>query len=296
MIPTKKYPRVTVLVPCFAAGAYVGDAIRCALAQTYSHIEIIVAPDDGDTYIHLRETFKSPQLRIIPPGNSVASGAGATRNRAIDASSGDFIAMLDADDVIAPDYIAKLMQVAMIEGAAVAPTCYVEWDGTTIVREPPIHKGMLSLSGFSQLLSSIHPLIHRSMEPGYRDGFAQDVIHDGTIIAKLSTIAVVPDITYNIRLRVDSACGSGADAELNIQRDYARWVTQILRQPTTLGVHCLSLQDRLDFADLFRFRAMVSLEFSKSGEPSYNHWVAGREAQLWDDFTSSQFDRLTQPA
>lgn len=284
----KKYPRVTLLIPCFDAGAYVDDAIRCALEQTYGHIEIIVAPDDGDTYQHLRDTFKSPQLRIIPPGNTPKTGAGATRNRAIDASSGEYFTMLDSDDLIPKNYIEELMRVAIVEGAALAPTRYLAWDRLELIRVPPVHNQLLSLSGFSQLLSSIHPLVHRSLEVGYYDGFAQDVIHDGTIIAKLGTISVVNSVSYELRLRSGSACNNGNDAELQIQKSYAERIEQILTRPTEIGMQFLSYQDRQDFANLFRFRAMASMEFSKSGAASYNEWVAGNEAALWDRFTEFQ--------
>ena len=282
----KKYPRVTVLIPCFQASEYVGDAINCALAQTYGHVEIVVAPDDGDTYLHLRETFKSPQLRIIPPGPVQGSGAGAARNRAIDASSGEYFAVLDADDLISPNYIESLMRVAMVEGAAVAPTRYVDWTSLTPVRIPPVHNKLLSLSGYSQLLSSIHPLIHRSLETGYCSGFAEDVVHDGTVIAKLGTIAVVDSVSYDLRIRTGSACGAGPAEELNIQATYANRIRQIMRDPCSVFVQALTAHDRRDFVELFRFRAMVSKEFSGSGASCYNAWVAGREAELWDRFTS----------
>lgn len=283
---SKRYPRVTLLVPCFDSMDHIGESIRCALAQTYGHVEIIVAPDDGCTYRHLRDTFKSPQLRIIPPGISPRSGPGATRNRAIDASSGDYFAMLDADDFIPPNYIEELMKVAMVEGAALAPTRYVTWDSRDAVRVPPIHNRLLSLSGFSQLLSSIHPLIHRSFESGYYGGFAEDVIHDGSVIAKLGTISIVDDVAYEIRIRSGSACSSGSEAELKIQSAYAQRIEQMLVRPTEIGLQGLSQHDRNDFADLFRFRAMVSTEFSKSGSGSYNEWLAGNEAEFWDRFTA----------
>ena len=50
-------------------------------AQTWGHVEIIVAPDDDDTYRQLRERFKSPQLRIIAPGAAPGSGPGAHHRR-----------------------------------------------------------------------------------------------------------------------------------------------------------------------------------------------------------------------
>lgn len=285
----KHTPRVSLLIPCFQSQAYIADAIAAALRQTYCHVEIIVAPDDGETYQHLRATFKSPQLRIIAPGMVPGSGAGATRNRAIDAASGEYFAMLDADDLIPENYIEDLMRVAIVDGAAIAPTRYVEWGTNQVVRIPPIHPGMLSLSGFGQLLASVHPLIHRTLEPGYVDGFAEDVIHDGTILSKLGTIRVVNSVSYDIRIREGSACSRGQDAEQAIKEAYSTRIYQILRRPTTIGVHNLTASERAAFADLFRFRAMASDAFSRSGHSSYNKWVAGREAALWDSFTESEY-------
>ncbi len=68
MYNKNEFPRVTILIPCHNSIEYVDDAIKCALSQTYGHIETILAPDDQKTYQELREKFKSPQLRIIPPG------------------------------------------------------------------------------------------------------------------------------------------------------------------------------------------------------------------------------------
>jgi len=287
------YPRVSLLIPCYQSEGYVADAIRAALAQTYGHIEIIVAPDDGTTYQHLRATFKSPQIRIIQPGATAGTGAGATRNRALDASSGDYFAMLDSDDLIPKNYVEDLMKVAITDGAAIAPTRYIEWDSRRVIRTPPIHNRLLSLSGYGQLLASVHPLIHRSLEPGYVAGFAEDVVHDGTIIAKLGTVRVVRSASYELRIREGSACSSGPEEEARITAAYAERIRQILRQPTSIGVHGLSPLERNDFAELFRFRAMVSQEYAKSGAPGYNEWVAGCEASLWDDFKQRELTSVS---
>lgn len=282
----KVYPRVSLLIPCYNAAEFVDDAIQSALEQTYPHVEIVVAPDDGHTYEQLRKRFSSPQLRILPPGPLKGTGAGAARNRAIDAASGDFFAMLDADDLIPPNYISALMAIAIEEGAALAPIRYLQWDRLKVVRTPPIHNSSLSLSGYSQLLASIHPLIHRSFENGYDNGFAEDVVHDGLVIAAFGTMSIVNTISYDNRIRVGSACGNGSEAELAIQKSYRYRINQILLHPTELGLQRLSRHDRIDFANLFRFREWVSSKFSSVGTDSYNEWVAGKEAQLWDDFWS----------
>lgn len=282
-------PRVTLLVPCFDSTSYVDDAIQCALGQTYGHVEVIIAPDDGKTYLELRQRHTSPQLRIISPGDASQTGAGAARNRALDASSGEFIAMLDADDLVPANYIEDLMKVAVVEGAALANTRYAAWDGHRTVRIPPMHKKTLSLSGFSQLSASIHPLVHRSLEVGYCRGFAEDVIHDGLILAKLKSVSIVDTTEYTARIRQGSLCNDDAsDAEAKIQAAYKDRIDQILYRPTEIGAQVLPYADREEFAELFRFRSFVSTQFSKSGADCYNSWLAGKEATFWDAYRDAR--------
>lgn len=282
-------PRVSLLIPCFHAQAYVQEAVTCALRQTYGHVEILLVPDDGDTYLKVRDSIRSPQLRIIPPSSPHPSGAGATRNRALDAADGDFFTMLDADDRIPVDYIETLMAVACDEGAATGNTHYVDESAETVLRIPPIHHRRLSLSGYGQLLASIHPLVHRELEPGYVDGFAEDVVHDGLIYAKQGTVAIV-DTSYQARMRQGSACNATdmAEAERTIQAAYQQRIAQITTHPTQVGVHVLSAADRQTFTNLFRFRAFASRIYGELGNgDDYNRFIAGKEALFWDQFRAA---------
>ncbi|MBP3983143.1 glycosyltransferase family 2 protein [Pseudoxanthomonas helianthi] len=97
---------VSVVIPCFNAGMTLGEAIESVLRQTYADIEIIVV-DDGSTDLGTREIIASahwPKTRVIHQENA---GPAAARNRAIEASSGEFILPLDADDTIEPTYVEK---------------------------------------------------------------------------------------------------------------------------------------------------------------------------------------------
>lgn len=277
-------PRVSLLIPCFHAEGFVGEAIACALRQTYPHVEILISPDDGATYEHIRRVFPSPQLRVLPPGLTSGSGPGVTRNRAIDAAHGDFFTLLDADDLIPDDFVEKMIAVAREEGAAVCNTHYLTLDGAGVVRIPNIHKGRLSLSGYGQLLASVHGLVHRSLEPGFVEGFAEDVVRDGLILAKQEMVSIV-DTHYGARLREGSLCSSGPEEERKIQDAYEKRIDQCLHHPTSLGVHRLSGDDRRAFAQIFRFRASVSALFSAQGRGlSYQAFVKDKEAALWDKF------------
>ncbi len=295
---SKALPLVSVLIPCFHARAYVHEAVECALRQSYGQIEVVLAPDDGYSYAEVTEAARTPRLRVIPPGSTVGTGAGAARNRALDAATGDFFAVLDADDLIPRDYIEKLMDVAVHEGAATGNTHYTNWASTQVVRVPPIDHDHLDLPGFGRALASIHPLIQRELEPGYVEGFAEDVVHDGLIFAKLGAVPVVPT-AYQLRLRRGSVCSAvdAAAAEASIQTAYQHRIEQILSRPAAIGADALPLSDRHAFADLFRFRAMVSRMYSVHGSGlSYNAFVAGNEARLWDQFLATQCQETPTPS
>lgn len=155
-----------------------------------------------------------------------------------------------------------------------------------VVRVPNIHNRTLTLSGFSQLLASIHPVVHRQIEPGYTEGFAEDVVHDGLVFARAGAISIV-DSSYVCRLRPGSACNSEDPlaAEKLIRQAYEQRIRQILHHPTQISATWLANEDREELARLFRFRAAVSGLFAVEGAGmNYHAFVAGREAELWDNF------------
>lgn len=100
---------VSVIIPNYNYARYVGGAIDSALAQTYPDVEVIVV-DDGST--------DATKDVLINYGNGITTvsqqnqGVAAARNNGVAASSGEFIAFLDADDEWLPEKVEK--QVAML--------------------------------------------------------------------------------------------------------------------------------------------------------------------------------------
>ncbi len=94
--------RVSVIIPCFNAGAFVGDAIAGALAQRWPDLEVIVV-DDGSTddSRKVAEGYAEQVLTI----RSDRGGAPKARNLGLQAATGEFIQFLDADDVLLADSI-----------------------------------------------------------------------------------------------------------------------------------------------------------------------------------------------
>lgn len=105
---TRKQPLVSILIPAYNAQEWIADTLHSALAQTWERIEIIVV-DDGSTdrTVAIAQQFESNCVRVVTQKNQ---GAAAARNTAFALSRGDYIQWLDADDVLAPDKIARQME------------------------------------------------------------------------------------------------------------------------------------------------------------------------------------------
>ena len=89
-------PTISVLIPVRDGAAYLAEAIESALSQTLEPDEVVVV-DDGsqDDTREVATSFGSNVAYV----RQDPAGSGAARNRAVDASTGDLLAFLDADDV-----------------------------------------------------------------------------------------------------------------------------------------------------------------------------------------------------
>ena len=103
-------PLVSIIIPCYNAEKWIGEAIDSALAQIYSPIEVIVI-DDGSTDGSL-DVIKSYGSKIKWE-TGVNRGQSAARNKGFMLSQGKYIQWLDGDDYILPEKIEN--QVAYLE-------------------------------------------------------------------------------------------------------------------------------------------------------------------------------------
>jgi len=101
-------PLVSILIPAYNAEEWIADTLKSAIGQTWERKEVIVV-DDGSTdhTLAIARQFASERVSIVSQNNQ---GAAAARNRAFSVSQGDYIQWLDADDLLAPDKIARQME------------------------------------------------------------------------------------------------------------------------------------------------------------------------------------------
>lgn len=105
--------KVTVSMASYNHEKFVGPAIESVLSQTGCDFEFVIV-DDGSTDNTVKEIlkFKDPRIRFIPFKQN--QGACVALRRAIEEGTGDYVAILNSDDVFLPGKLQK--QVSFLDG------------------------------------------------------------------------------------------------------------------------------------------------------------------------------------
>jgi glycosyltransferase involved in cell wall biosynthesis/SAM-dependent methyltransferase len=92
---------VTIVIPCYQQGRFLAAAIKSALGQTHPGVEVIVV-DDGSTD-ETAEVAKAHPVTLLQQENA---GLSAARNAGLAEATTEYVAFLDADDLLRPGAIA----------------------------------------------------------------------------------------------------------------------------------------------------------------------------------------------
>lgn len=101
-------PLVSILIPCHNAGPWLRATLESAVAQTWPHREIIVV-DDGSTddSAAIARSFADRGVTLL---QQPRTGQSAAFNTALRVARGDYYEFLDADDLLAPDKLARQLE------------------------------------------------------------------------------------------------------------------------------------------------------------------------------------------
>lgn len=102
-------PLISVIVPIYDVEDYVGTCIASLRAQTHDAIEVLMIDDgsrDDSAARALQAAGDDPRFRLISQANA---GLSVARNRGLDAARGSYIAFVDSDDRVCPDFLAALL-------------------------------------------------------------------------------------------------------------------------------------------------------------------------------------------
>ena len=126
---------ISVIIPVFRVEAYLRRCMDSVLAQTYEKMEIILVDDgsdDGCPVICDEYAEKDSRVRVIHQKNAGLSGA---RNTGIDEAKGEYLAFVDSDDYLSPEFLERLYM-ACIETDSDMSVCRWEY-----VKGGPIPEG-----------------------------------------------------------------------------------------------------------------------------------------------------------
>ena len=168
-------PLVSVILPAYNAAAHLRRAVDSALGQTMSDLEIVIVDDastDATLEIAGRIAARDPRVRVLH--NERNSGPSVSRNRAIAAARGEWIAILDADDSWLPERLERMLAGAgnadvvsddlyIVRGSLFKPDKSVLWSLIQQEGLPLIEPRWLNIVDFVRYeFSLLKPIIRRS--------------------------------------------------------------------------------------------------------------------------------------
>jgi glycosyltransferase involved in cell wall biosynthesis len=154
------HPIVSVIIPNYNHANFISDAITSVLNQTFRDFEIIVV-DDGSTD-DSRDTVVQfgDHVRYIWQANS---GLSSARNTGIAQARGEFIGVLDADDMYEPDFMSVLVPILQADPEAEAVYCGYRFVDVSNQPLPQVEARLISPNRLFQVLAEGNFLVPESI-------------------------------------------------------------------------------------------------------------------------------------
>lgn len=209
---------ISVVLPIYNVEKYLEDCIESVRRQTYRNLEIILV-DDGstdrssvicDNYLQI-----DSRVKVIHKKNGGLSDA---RNVGIKASTGLYIALIDSDDLVAPEFIEDLYKQCMLTDSHVAICRYCRFENEIVQRSATennisvitgeeviekIYQGIASEYGFV----AWNKLYHRSLFENIKypvGKIYEDTVTTYKLLLLAERVVLVGKPLYFYRVRPDS--------------------------------------------------------------------------------------------
>ena len=131
-------PFFSVVIAAYNAENYLDAAIKSVLSQTFADFELLVVNDGStDRTREIIEEFSARDSRVFllektEDGRSVNAGPSSARNLGLDRAQGEYLYIMDADDLLEPDLLAVFKEHIRQSGCDLAVCGYnmiTVWDG-----------------------------------------------------------------------------------------------------------------------------------------------------------------------
>lgn len=106
---------VSIVMPSFNTGKFIGESIESVLKQTYENWELIIVDDcSNDNTDEVISNYTDNRIHYYKQDNN--SGAAICRNLALSVANGEWIAFLDSDDLWAPEKLERQLSFMIENG------------------------------------------------------------------------------------------------------------------------------------------------------------------------------------
>ncbi|MDE6812008.1 MAG: glycosyltransferase [Muribaculaceae bacterium] len=225
------YPLVSVIVPVYNASRWLRDALDSLKNQTYRNFEVILVNDgstDDSEAICRKYVSADDRFRLVTQSNS---GVSEARNRGIDLARGEWIAFMDADDIMPPDALEVMIHHALYTNAVIVagnfcrgiPTSIPKNIGTALVlsSEDAICEGLYQKRRLNNpwgmlFSSSIFRNFPDSSPLRFRNCRYEDLDLFYRAFERAVSIAVIDRVVYFYRDTPGSFINSWSEARLDV--------------------------------------------------------------------------------
>jgi hypothetical protein len=131
LVPTSRTPLVSIIIPAYNHARFLPDAIDSALMQTYRKVEIIVVDDGSTDDTRVVAAGYGYRIRYVWQENR---GLSSARNTGLQLAKGEFVALLDADDIYKPEFVHTLLNILLADPTLDGVHCSAQT--VDVVNEP----------------------------------------------------------------------------------------------------------------------------------------------------------------
>lgn len=124
----KVTPLISIIVPIYNVEEYIRECVKSLLAQTYTNLDIILVNDGTQDHSieRIRDLAADPRITIVNQHNQ---GLSAARNTGLEHAKGRYVAFVDSDDKVKPNYIKDLYHEAQLTGAYIVRGSFRDFEG-----------------------------------------------------------------------------------------------------------------------------------------------------------------------
>lgn len=261
-------PLVSIITPVHLAQHTLADTAASLLAQTCADWEWLVVVDDAqaDRYRSLPGLEDERVRWFATP--APRSGPSAARNIGLDAARGAFVTHLDADDLMKPERLARLLPLAQQHGLATdLHEVFLDAGGAVIGScLPHTTPGRVTLHDALVFDLPFFPLYRRNLQVRWREEmrFSEDVLFNLELLARNGAMAVCPEGLLRYRVHGASASNAMPQGYFAAREGYAQ-ILSALRSGALVGQDA-GLNQAL--RDMFERKAALNEDFWRA-------WQAG---------------------